>query len=44
MNYIKFYLAIRRYRKKRITRWEFLRDWRDAQNQQHREETKETSI
>ena len=31
MEYIKFYLAIRRYAKRRITREEFLIEWADAQ-------------
>jgi len=37
MRFIKFYLAIRRYRKGRITRFEFLRDWKDAQAQLFKE-------
>jgi len=34
MEYKKFYLAIRRYAKSKITRGEFLVDWKDAQRQQ----------
>jgi len=34
MEYKKFYLAIRRYAKGRITREEFLVEWKDAQRQQ----------
>jgi len=33
MNYIKFYLAVRRYAKRKITREEFLIEWSDAQRQ-----------
>jgi hypothetical protein len=34
MSYKNFYLAIRHYAKKRITREEFMIDWRDAQHEQ----------
>ena len=34
MDYKKFYVAIRRYAKKRISRSEFLTDWGDAQRSQ----------
>jgi hypothetical protein len=34
MDYKKFYVAIRRYAKKRISRGEFMTDWKDAQRSQ----------
>jgi hypothetical protein len=34
MDYSKFYIAARRYAKRRITRGEFCVDWSDAQRQQ----------
>jgi len=33
MDYSKFYIAIRRYAKKEITREEFCAEWNDAQRQ-----------
>jgi hypothetical protein len=34
MDYKKFYIAVRRYAKKRISRGEFVTDWKDAQRSQ----------
>jgi len=34
MDYKKFYLAARRYAKRKISRSEFIRDWSYAQSQQ----------
>lgn len=34
MEYKLFYLAIRRYAKRKISRWAFIRDWKYAQFKQ----------
>jgi hypothetical protein len=34
MDYKKFYIAARRYAKRRISRGEFVADWEDAQRSQ----------
>lgn len=34
MDYKKFYIAVRRYKKGRITRGEFITDWTTAQREQ----------
>ncbi|MDR0301518.1 MAG: hypothetical protein LBI04_04295 [Treponema sp.] len=34
MDYKKFYVAVRRYAKRKITRGDFLTDWKDAQRSQ----------
>jgi len=34
MDYKKFYIAVRRYAKRRITRGEFYTEWIDAQRRQ----------
>lgn len=42
MDYKKFYLAVRRYRKGRITRGMFLIDWADAQRKQKQQNLQRT--
>jgi hypothetical protein len=34
MDYKKFYITVRRYAKKKISRREFITDWKDAQSSQ----------